>query len=138
MALRMARSAPRLTSRPLRRFALWLTQLAYEGALAPTVTASSTDVAACQAVTLTANEPNVTCTTTTGAIISGDIFVASQPGSHTITASNAAGTTATSTVKVYGAAAAVQVAAKDKNLVAIDAAATTVTASVVSKRQCRW
>lgn len=83
------------------------------------LTASSTDVAIGEQVTLTATarnaggqtvpSPSVTYSSNSqNGYISGNIFVASQPGNYVVTATAAGGLSATISIGVYGAPSAVR------------------------------
>ncbi len=98
------------------------------------VTASATDVAVGQLVTLSSTGAGTTTYAVTGAnaaqaLISGNTFVASTAGNYTVTGTNG-GNTASVTIGVYGAAAALKISAP-KTVVANDASQTNVTVSVV-------
>ena len=99
------------------------------------VSASSTDVAVGQIVTLSSTSVGTTTFTATGAnsssaLVSGSSFVASAAGNYTVTGTDAAGNTATVTIGVYGSAAALKVSAP-ATVVANGVGSTTVTVSVV-------
>jgi len=102
--------------------------------LAFAVSASSTDVAPGQAVTLSTKGAvgAVTYATTPGAIISGTTFVGSTPGTYTVTATSATGQQATVTIGVYGAATGL-IVNPPKTIVANGASPETVTVDVVDR-----
>ncbi len=91
-----------------------------------TIAASSTDVALGQSVTLTASGTTQTVSymvTPSGAVISGNTFVASAPGTYTVTGTTSGGLSATVTIIAYGTAAGVKVTTASSSL-ALDGAAT--------------
>ena len=99
------------------------------------VAASATDVAAGEIVTLTstavgATTYSVTSSNASSALISGNSFVASAPGTYTVTGKSA-GMSATVTISVYGTAANVTLSAKSASVVADAGATDTLTADIV-------
>jgi len=96
------------------------------------VSASSTDAAPGAAVTLstTGAVGIVTYSTTSGAVISGNTFVGSTPGTYTVTAASTTGQSATVKIGVYGAAAAL-VINLPKTVVANNMSQYTATVDVV-------
>jgi len=98
------------------------------------VTASSTDVAVGQIVTLSSTGAGTTTYAVTGAnassaLISGTSFVASAAGNYVVTGTNS-GNTASVTIGVYGAATGLKISAPT-SVVANGASQTNVTVSVV-------
>ena len=113
-----------------------ITQLkAVQAAAGFKVSASATDVAVGQIVTLSSTAVGSVSYTVTGAnassaLISGSSFVASAAGNYTVTGTDAAGDTATVTIGVYGAATGLKISAPT-SVVANGASQTNVTVSVV-------
>ncbi len=99
------------------------------------VTASASDVAVGQIVTLSSSSGGTVTYTVTGsnassALVSGSSFVASTPGNYTVTGTTAGGATATATISVYGGAAALKINLP-QTVVANGASTNTITVDVV-------
>ena len=98
-----------------------------------TISASPSDAAVGQAVTLSAKGTTSAVTysvNSTNAAINGDTFIASTAGNYTVTGTAAGGTTATTVVNVYGAATGLKINAP-ATIVANGASSNTVTVDVV-------